>query len=47
MTHFSAVAIADNVQEREGGDEGERDMPGNEKQVLAQTFLSVQVCKVR
>lgn len=47
LTHFSAVAIADNTQEREGGDEGEKDMPGNEQQVLAQTFLSVQVCKVR
>lgn len=47
LTHISAVAIVDNMQEREGGDEGEKDMPGNEQQVLAQTFLSVQVCKVR
>lgn len=47
LTHFVAVAIADNMQEKEGGDEGEKDMPGNEQQVLAQTFLSVQVCKVR
>lgn len=40
LTHFVAVAIADNMQEKEGGDEGEKDMPGNEQQVLAQTFLS-------
>lgn len=47
LTHFGAVAIADNTQEQEGGDEGEKDIPGNEQQVLAQTFLSVQACKVR
>lgn len=45
MTHFSTVATADNMQEREGEEEEEEDMPGNESKCLHKPFFQFKYIK--